>query len=76
VAENEAMGNLEAFTTFDFSAGTGMHNWKLEAYIENAFDKRGELNRLNACANLYCYENYHVYPIKPMIFGVKFGQKF
>jgi hypothetical protein len=23
-----------------------------------------------------CYSDYHAYPIKPMNFGVKFGQKF
>ena len=53
-----------------------MSNWTLEAYIENAFDKRGQLGRINQCANLYCYSNYRVYPIKPMNFGIKFGQKF
>jgi iron complex outermembrane receptor protein len=73
---NAEEGDLSGFTTFDFSAGTGRNNWKLEAFIENAFDKRGQLGRVNQCANDYCYENYRVYPIKPMFFGVKFGQKF
>ena len=76
VSYNEEMGDLAKFTTFDFSAGTGHGNWKVEAFIENAFDKRVELGRVNQCANIYCYENYRVYPIKPMFFGVKFGQKF
>jgi iron complex outermembrane receptor protein len=73
---NDLMGNLPKFTTFDFSAGTGMNNWHLEAYIENAFDKQGQLSRLNQCAQNFCYQNYRVYPIKPMNFGIKFGQKF
>jgi hypothetical protein len=30
----------------------------------------------NQCAFAYCYEHYRIYPIKPMNFGVKFGQKF
>jgi outer membrane receptor protein involved in Fe transport len=76
ISENNLMGDLPAFTTFDFSTGTGMHNWKVEAYIENAFDKRGELGRINQCAADYCYSHYRTYPIKPMNFGVKFGQKF
>jgi outer membrane receptor protein involved in Fe transport len=76
VGKNALMGNLPEFTTFDFSTGTGMHNWTVEAYIENAFDKRGELGRIAQCANDYCYSNYRSYPIKPMNFGVKFGQKF
>jgi outer membrane receptor protein involved in Fe transport len=76
VVNNNEMGDLPHFTSFDFSAGTGMNNWKLEAYVENAFDKRGELSRTAQCATSFCAENYRVYPIKPMRFGIKFGQKF
>jgi outer membrane receptor protein involved in Fe transport len=73
---NGYMGDLPHFTTFDFSAGTGMNNWNVAAYIENAFDKRGQLARTNQCASANCYMDYRAYPIKPMIFGIKFGQKF
>jgi outer membrane receptor protein involved in Fe transport len=73
---NQEMGDLPRFTTFDFSVGTGMKNWQLSAYIENAFDTRGQLGRNAECASANCYTEYHVYPIKPMNFGVKFGQKF
>jgi outer membrane receptor protein involved in Fe transport len=68
-----------AFTTFDLSAGTGLNNWHTEAYITNLFDKRGELGRNSECNDLayhYCLLNAHVYPVKPMQFGVKFSQKF
>jgi len=73
---NEEMGDLPRFTTFDFSVGTGMKNWQLQAYIENAFDTRGQLGRTAECASANCYTEYHVYPIKPMNFGMKFGEKF
>jgi hypothetical protein len=54
-----------------------MKNWHMEAYIENAFDKRGQLSRPTECeSSANCYTSYHIYPITPMIFGVKFGQKF
>jgi len=76
VALNDEMGDLPHFTTFDFSAGTGLNNWTLQAYVENAFDKLGQLNRINECGPAYCYENYRVLPIKPMNFGVKFAQRF
>lgn len=71
-------GNTPSFTTFDFSAGTGLNNWHLEAFVENAFDKRGELGKNSECNDgvHYCLLNAHIYPIKPMEFGVKFGQKF
>jgi outer membrane receptor protein involved in Fe transport len=76
-AQEGLLGNVPHFTTFDFAAGTGMNNWKLEAYIENAFGKQGELARVTECNSAaICYADYHVFPIKPMNFGVKFGQKF
>jgi iron complex outermembrane recepter protein len=72
-------GDTPAFTTFDFSAGTGLNNWRIEAYVENAFDKRGELGKNAECNDSvyhYCDLNAHVYPIKPLQYGIKFGQKF
>ena len=72
-------GDTPAFTTVDFSAGTGLNNWHIEAFIENAFDRRGELGKNSECNDLvahYCLLNAHVYPIKPMQYGLKFGQKF
>jgi outer membrane receptor protein involved in Fe transport len=73
------VGDTPSFTTFDLSAGTGLNNWHAEAFIENVFDKRGQLGRNSECNDLaahYCLINAHVYPAKPMEFGVKFGQKF
>jgi iron complex outermembrane receptor protein len=72
-------GDTPSFTTFDVAAGTGMNNWHVEAFIENLFDKRGELGKNSECNDLlyhYCLQNAHIYPVKPMEFGVKFGQKF
>jgi iron complex outermembrane receptor protein len=71
-------GDTPAFTTFDFSAGTAKDNWHVEAYVENAFDKRGQLGKLAECNDLlgYCASNAKVYPIRPMQFGIKFGQNF
>jgi iron complex outermembrane recepter protein len=72
-------GDTPSFTTVDFSAGTGLNNWHIEAFVENAFDKRGELGRNSECNDLvahYCLLNAHVYPVKPLQYGIKFGQKF
>jgi iron complex outermembrane receptor protein len=72
------VGDTASFTTFDFSAGTALNNWHVEAYIENAFDKRGQLGKNVECNDFlgYCASHPKVYPISPMKFGVKFGQKF
>jgi iron complex outermembrane recepter protein len=40
------VGDSPAFTTFDFSIGAAKDNWHAEVYVENAFDKRGDLGRL------------------------------
>jgi hypothetical protein len=71
-------GDTPSFTTFDFSAGTAKDSWHVEAYVENAFDKRGQLGKLSECNDAlgYCLSNAKIYPIRPMQFGVKFGQKF
>ena len=75
-AQNDALGDVPSFTSADFAAGGGMGNWNLEAFIQNAFDERGQLTRNAQCEIGYCFENPRVYPIKPRFFGVRFGQKF
>jgi outer membrane receptor protein involved in Fe transport len=74
--QNESEGTIPGFTTADFSAGTGVGNWHVEAYIENAFDSHAELSRFTECGTVDCGVNYRSYVIKPMNYGVKFGQKF
>jgi outer membrane receptor protein involved in Fe transport len=72
-------GPTPAFGTFNLSAGTGANNWNVEAFIENLFDKRGELGKNSECNDLaahYCLLNAHIYPVKPMQFGLKFSQRF
>lgn len=76
VVQNQEMGDLPQFTTLDLSMGTGMNNWKAEVFVNNVFDKLGQLGRIAQCANDYCFQNYRVYPIKPQLFGIRFGQKF
>lgn len=75
-ADFAAVGGTRAFTTFDFSAGTSFGNWSVEAFIQNAFDKRGQLGLNTACSTTICGEFARVYPIKPQIFGLKLGTRF
>ncbi|WP_226015859.1 TonB-dependent receptor [Novosphingobium sp. FKTRR1] len=69
-------GFTKAFTTFDFSAGLSFGDIKLEAYIQNAFDKRGILSKASACGLAECRSNARFYPIKPQLFGIKASQRF
>jgi outer membrane receptor protein involved in Fe transport len=76
VQQNALFGTIGGYNSVDFSTGFGRGNWKVQAYIENAFDRRGELTRFAQCAFAVCQSNYHAYPITPENFGIKFGEKF
>jgi iron complex outermembrane recepter protein len=75
-ADFAAVGPTKGFTTFDFSAGTTFGRFSIEAYIQNAFDKRGALSLNTACATSFCGQYARTYPVKPQIFGLKVGTKF
>jgi len=75
-ADDAAVGRTKAFTTFDFSAGTSFGTIKVEAYIQNAFDKRGIASKNTFCAPTYCGQYARSYPIKPQLFGMKVSQRF
>jgi outer membrane receptor protein involved in Fe transport len=74
--EANAVGDTPGFSTFDFSAGVKLGDVSIEAFIQNAFDKRGELSRNTACNPAYCGIYARNYPIKPQFFGIKMGQRF
>ncbi len=76
VNDNLAVGNSAGFTTFDFSAGATKGHSSIELFIQNAFDKRGELTHNVFTAPSTSGQYYRIFPIKPQYFGIKFGQKF
>jgi iron complex outermembrane recepter protein len=74
--EFAAVGSTRSFTTFDFAAGTNFGRFSVEAYIQNAFDKRGALSLNTFCATSFCGQYARTYPVKPQIFGLRVGTKF
>ena len=74
--EFAALGPTRKFTTFDFSAGTKFGEFSVEAFIQNAFDKRGTLTINTVCVPGICGGGARNFPVKPQIFGIKVGQKF
>ena len=64
------------FTSFDFSAGVRKDNWTFDLFLQNAFDKRGELTRNTFCSITFCSGSARSFPIKPQFFGIRFGQDF
>ena len=75
-ADFAAVGATRGFTTFDFSAGTSFGAWSVEAFIQIAFDKRGQLGLNTACSTTICGPFSRAYTTKPQLFGLKLGTKF
>jgi hypothetical protein len=76
LADDNAVGDTKGFVTFDFSGGIKFESLSFEAFITNAFDKRGILSRNTFCVPTYCGANARSYPIKPQQFGIKVSQRF
>ncbi len=76
VASNELLGNTKGFVSFDFSGGLKKDNWSLTLFIQNAFDKRGQLTRNTFCSIDFCSGSSRTFTIKPQFFGIRWGQRF
>jgi outer membrane receptor protein involved in Fe transport len=84
--ENSLDGNLAAYTTMDLSAGFHRNSWSVDVYINNLFDKRGQLYKYAECAEATCaahgvvpqYPNGQVYTVtnQPRTIGLRFKQEF
>lgn len=76
VFNNALLGNTSGFATFELSGGVKKDNWTLNLFIKNAFDKRGVLTKDTFCSITFCSGSSRAFPIKPQIFGVRWGQTF
>jgi len=76
VYDDELLGDTPGFVSFDFSAGIKKDNWTIDLFIQNAFDKRGQLTKNTFCSITFCSGSSRTFAIKPQFFGIKFGQKF
>ncbi|MFX4083786.1 TonB-dependent receptor [Sphingobium yanoikuyae] len=76
VESNELLGNTKGFVSFDFSGGIKKDNWSVTLFLQNAFDKRGQLTRNTFCSIDFCANSSRTFTIEPQFFGIRFGQKF
>jgi len=76
VFNNDLLGNTSGFVSFDFSGGVKKDNWTFNVFMQNAFDRRGQLTRNTFCSITFCAGSSRAFPIKPQFFGARFGQKF
>jgi len=92
VVDSTLQGDLPAYTSVDFSAGIRKNHWAIDAYLQNAFDSRGEVSRFTECATEVCAVTpgsptvfpfpahptgqVYVVPIQPRTFGLRWTQDF
>ena len=74
--EREIIGQLDAYTIFDMTAGIDNGTWSLELFVGNVFDERGEVTRFAQCAEQVCGAQTYSVLTPPRTLGVRFGQKF
>lgn len=73
---NELLGDTPGFMSVDFDTGIMRDNWTLDFFITNAFDERGQLTKNTFCSITFCSNSSRTFPIRPQLFGIKFGQRF
>ncbi|WP_438827091.1 TonB-dependent receptor [Sphingomonas bacterium] len=76
VFNDALLGDTKGFVSFDFSGGFKKNNWSVDLFIQNAFDKRGQLTKNTFCSITFCSGSSRTFIIKPQFFGIRFGQKF
>ncbi len=73
---NNLLGNTSGFVSFDFGAGLRKDNWTADIFIQNAFDRRGQLTRNTFCSISVCAGSSRTFPIRPQFFGLKLGYRY
>jgi outer membrane receptor protein involved in Fe transport len=84
--ERGILGDLDAYSVADLSAGFTRNTWSTTFFITNLFDERGDVNHFTNCAESVCgasgvvaeYPNGQVYTVtnQPRTFGVKVSKEF
>jgi outer membrane receptor protein involved in Fe transport len=75
VSDAEIIGTQPSYTTGDLSFGLGRGNWTAELFVENVTDELGQVTRYPPCDAATCTSPL-VVTIRPLTFGLKFGQRF
>ena len=75
--QRDILGKEPAYTIVDFAAGLARDSYTVELFVNNAFDKRAQLDRWAQCDATVCgTEGTYITPTMPRTIGLRFGQKF
>ena len=76
-AQREILGEVAAYTLADFSVGLAKDGYTAELFVNNAFDKRAQVDRWAQCDATICGGGgTYITPSMPRTIGVRFGQRF
>jgi outer membrane receptor protein involved in Fe transport len=75
-SEQQIIGDLDAYTTLDLSAGFKRDSWSVDLFLKNATDERAELGKFTACRIQVCGGDTYTIAGQPRTFGVRFSQEF
>ncbi len=75
IEQRTALGQQPAFGALDLSFGLAKNQSKLDLFVENVLDRRGQVYRFTQCNSCSIVANY-VVPIQPRTIGLRFGQTF
>jgi outer membrane receptor protein involved in Fe transport len=64
------------FISFDFAAGISHDKWRIGFFIQNAFDRRGQLTKNTFCSIDICSSSSRTFTIRPQFFGLQMGYKY
>jgi len=70
----EQLGRLEDFATVNLALGAQWDKFRIEAYVGNLFDERGQLSRYQECGS--CGQRPYIVPTTPRTFGLRAGADF
>ena len=73
VADDALLGDTPGFVSFDFSGGLTLGKSRLEFFITNAFDRRGQLTKNTFCSITFCSGSSRTFTIRPQFFGLKYA---
>lgn len=75
--QREILGEEPAYTIADLSAGIQRGSYTVQLFLNNAFDKRAQLDRWAQCDATICgVGGTYITPTAPRTIGLRFGQKF
>lgn len=73
---NGLLGNTPGFVSFDVVAGVKKDRWTFDVFMQNIFDRRGELTRNTFCSIAVCSGSARTFTIRPQFFGIRTGYRF